>query len=216
MSHNASSGTTRAVKTSTILSAVLGFALLSACAKSTDLAKMQEETIATVKIYNGQLDALQRRFDDLNATRGPSSDANKLLEAAGQAINTGRTTAASAPTSVAAAAKSGNADALTEEHHALIDKLDHSIAVATENLAGYETFMSSVAYASGTPAAGAPHTSVTSPPDGSAGKMPAGTSPANTTTDIPCEAEIALQCPEGQIDACLKTPASATHACVAK
>jgi hypothetical protein len=213
------------VKTSTIVSAVLGFALLSsACAKSTDLAKMQEETIATVKIYNAELDALQRRFDELNATKGPSSDANKLLEAAGQAINTGRTTAASAPTSVAAAAKTST-EALTQEHYALIAKLDHSIATASDNLAGYEAFISSVAYAStkptAVPAAGepAPDTAVanpTNPSDGAAAKMPAGTTPSGHVTDIPCSAEIALQCPEGQIDACIKSPTAATHACVAK
>jgi hypothetical protein len=214
------------VKTSTIVSAVLGFALLSsACAKSTDLAKMQEETIATVKIYNAELDALQRRFDELNATKGPSSDANKLLEAAGQAINTGRTTAASAPTSVAAAAKTST-EALTQEHYALIAKLDHSIATASDNLAGYEAFISSVAYASTKPAvvpAGEPASGMTIHTTGSddisdapAAKMPAGTTPSGHVTDIPCSAEIALQCPEGQIDACIKSPTAATHACVAK
>jgi hypothetical protein len=33
----------------------------------------------------------------------------------------------------------------------------------------------------------------------------------------PCAQEIALQCPDGQIDGCLKTPAEGdTHKCVAK
>lgn len=33
----------------------------------------------------------------------------------------------------------------------------------------------------------------------------------------PCAQEIALQCPDGQVDACLKTPAEGdTHKCVAK
>lgn len=33
----------------------------------------------------------------------------------------------------------------------------------------------------------------------------------------PCAQEIALVCPDGQIDGCLKTPqAGTTHACVAK
>ena len=33
----------------------------------------------------------------------------------------------------------------------------------------------------------------------------------------PCTQEIALECPEGQIDGCLKTPAEGdTHKCVAK
>ena len=33
----------------------------------------------------------------------------------------------------------------------------------------------------------------------------------------PCAQEIALQCPDGQVDGCLKTPAEGdTHKCVAK
>ena len=43
--------------------------------------------------------------------------------------------------------------------------------------------------------------------------------PAATPTGdgTPCEQEIALQCPEGQIDACLKTPREGdVHKCVAK
>src|SRR5687768_1609948 len=43
--------------------------------------------------------------------------------------------------------------------------------------------------------------------------------PAATPTGdgTPCEQEIALQCPEAQIDACLKTPREGNvHKCVAK
>ena len=43
--------------------------------------------------------------------------------------------------------------------------------------------------------------------------------PTAPTTDNgqPCTQEVALQCPEGQIDACLKTPPEGVkHACVAK
>lgn len=44
-----------------------------------------------------------------------------------------------------------------------------------------------------------------------------GTQTAAPTGDgTPCTQEIALECPEGQIDACLKTPAEGdTHKCVA-
>jgi hypothetical protein len=192
------------------------------CAKSKDLGKMQEDTIATVKVYIGEIDVLQRRYDELAANRGPSSDANKMLEAAGQAISTARTTAASAPTTVAAAAKSGNPEALTQEHYAIISKLETNIALASDSLAGYETFTTSVAYASARPAVvpapaknePAPDTSATNDA-GSAAKMPAGDQPADTKTGIPCAAEIALQCPTGQIDACMKAGSNATvHACV--
>ncbi|MBA3464317.1 MAG: hypothetical protein H0T46_30475 [Deltaproteobacteria bacterium] len=44
----------------------------------------------------------------------------------------------------------------------------------------------------------------------------ANTDPTPTGDGVPCTQEIALQCPEGQIDGCLKTPAEGTtHACVA-
>lgn len=47
------------------------------------------------------------------------------------------------------------------------------------------------------------------------------TDPATKTAPagdaVPCTQEVALQCPDGQIDGCLKTPADGTtHACVAK
>lgn len=42
-------------------------------------------------------------------------------------------------------------------------------------------------------------------------------SAAATGEGTPCAQEIALQCPDGQIDGCLKQPAEGeTHACVAK
>lgn len=41
--------------------------------------------------------------------------------------------------------------------------------------------------------------------------------PTPTGDGTPCEQEIALQCPDGQIDACLKTPREGdVHKCVAK
>ena len=43
------------------------------------------------------------------------------------------------------------------------------------------------------------------------------TDDAAKTAETPCAQEVALECPEGQIDGCLKTPAEGTnHACVAK
>ena len=50
----------------------------------------------------------------------------------------------------------------------------------------------------------------TSNTDGTTGAGPTG-------AGTPCEQEIALVCPDGQIDGCLKTPREGTtHACVAK
>lgn len=38
-----------------------------------------------------------------------------------------------------------------------------------------------------------------------------------TGEGLPCEKEVAMVCPDGQIDGCLKQPAEGTtHACVAK
>lgn len=219
------------MKTTTIVSAVLALALSFStfgCAKTTDLGRMQEETIATVKIYLGELEALQRRHDELVPRRGTSPEADKKLAAADQAITEGRTLAASAPTTVATAAKTGNPEALKRAHDEIIEKLTENIALATDNLVAFESFSTAVSYAAGKPATVPSSTPPASPPTtpdtavandgpgGPAAKMPAGGTPAGHTTDIPCSAEIALQCPDGQVDACIKNPAAATHACVPK
>ena len=60
-----------------------------------------------------------------------------------------------------------------------------------------------------------PETTPTDPntPTSNAGATP--TTPTGAGT--PCAQEIALVCPDGQIDGCMKTPAEGTtHACVAK
>ena len=60
-----------------------------------------------------------------------------------------------------------------------------------------------------TPAATDPNT----PTSNTDPNAPAGDA---TGEGVPCEQEIALQCPDGQIDGCLKTPPEGTtHACVA-
>ena len=61
---------------------------------------------------------------------------------------------------------------------------------------------------SGGPKKPSPSTS-TSPADGNGS--------ATTGEGVGCEKEIALVCPDGQIDGCLKTPQEGTtHACIAK
>lgn len=57
----------------------------------------------------------------------------------------------------------------------------------------------------------------TTPSTPTSNTEPAAGSAAPTGDGVPCEQEIALECPEGQIDGCLKTPAEGTtHACVAQ
>lgn len=57
----------------------------------------------------------------------------------------------------------------------------------------------------------------TTPSTSTSNTDPAAGSAAPTGDGVPCEQEIALVCPEGQIDGCLKTPAEGTtHACVAQ
>lgn len=54
-------------------------------------------------------------------------------------------------------------------------------------------------------------TTTTTTTDGS------GAGSAATGDGQPCTQEVAMVCPDGQIDGCLKTPAEGTnHACVAK
>jgi len=46
---------------------------------------------------------------------------------------------------------------------------------------------------------------------------PGSAATAPTGDGVPCAQEIAMVCPDGQIDGCLKTPVEGTtHACVAK
>jgi hypothetical protein len=215
------------VKTSTFVSAVLGFALLTSaagCAKTTDLGKMQEETIAVVKVYNTELEVLQRRYDELQPRRNVSPEADKQLAAANEAITEGRTLAASAPTTVATAAKTGNSDALVQAHDHIVEVLTRDIEIAKDTLAAFESYTNAVAYASAKPAtipaAVPPSTPVANPPTDSAlapGDTP-GSKPEGITNGagggIACTAEIAMKCPEGQVDACSK--GAATHSCVAK
>lgn len=53
------------------------------------------------------------------------------------------------------------------------------------------------------------------PPDTST--TPAEPGATGTGDGTPCTQEVALECPDGQIDACLKTPPEGeTHKCVAK
>lgn len=58
-------------------------------------------------------------------------------------------------------------------------------------------------------------TTTTTDPNTSTSSGDPGGGPTGAGT--PCEQEIALVCPDGQIDGCLKTPQEGTtHACVAK
>ena len=218
-------------KTSTLLSLIL-LTTAVGCAKTTDLGKMQEETIGVVKVYVGELDVLQRRFADLDSRRtllGPlvTPEAAAKLKIASDAITKGRTTATSAPTTVAAAAKTGNAEKLTQEHDTIIETLEHEIRTARENIDAFETYAMTAETRPAAPPPQVPahtntdpNTPVSNDPHAGSGapmgKMPAGTQPADHVTDIPCAAEIKLVCPDGQVDACEKTPPSATHACVPK
>jgi len=176
---------------------------------------MQEETIATVKLYMNELDTLQRRHDELVPKKNLSPEADKFLAAANQAITEGRTLAASAPTTVATAAKSGNAEALTQKHYTIIEQLEEDIVVAKDNLVTFETFTNASAYGGAKMPVAVPPDM---PPDMPVGNDGAAAKTPDTATDhgTPCSAELVLQCPEGQIDVCMKQPDAATHACVAK
>lgn len=165
---------------------------------------MQEETIATVKLYLNDLDTLQRRWDEASAQKN-ADVAREQLTAAKAAIDHGRTLGASAPTKIAAAAKT-NADALIKENDNLLHDLALDIEIANENLVAFETRTNAVAFAPSTPVAN-PTPTTPEPTPGT---------PPDHATNISCDAEIALECPEGQVDACMKDPKAESHACVPK
>ena len=62
-----------------------------------------------------------------------------------------------------------------------------------------------------------PETTATDPNTSTSNSGTSGGAGSGSGEGTPCEMEIALVCPDGQIDGCLKTPREGDkHACVAK
>ena len=155
---------------------------LGACQKSTDLGKMQEETIAGVKLYIGDLETLQRHHNDLRAQAeklggaAPQlAEAEQILAHAREELESLHKLAGSAPTLAATAAKSNNPEEILKVRDETLEKLAEGTRTVRDELATFETWLVS---AKNSQAAGAvavkvaPPTQVPPPAPEGAGTAP--------------------------------------------
>lgn len=118
------------------------------CQKSADLGRIQQETLATVKTFNNQLEIEQRRVDALLArgrqvAQAPGvGDAGKLLTQARASLEQLRGKASSAPQDLAAAAKQSREE-LDKTGDELIAQLDRGLALVKADLDAIDNWVSS-------------------------------------------------------------------------
>jgi len=144
-----------------VLAVVLALSL-TACQKSTDLGRVQEESLELVKVHVKQLEQLQRRADRLldrgraiGSKAGPNTqgiaDAGRILTEARSNLDQLRGLAGSAPTAIATAAKAGDEE-LFKASDEMVEKLEKGAAVVRADLDAVEQWL---AVAESRPAAAA-------------------------------------------------------------
>jgi hypothetical protein len=154
---------------------------IAGCQKSADLGRMQEETLAVVKTHASELEVEQRRADNLlqrgrQVSSAPGvNDAGKLLTEARARLEQLRAAAQQAPTAVAAAAKTGDAEEVQKVNDELIATFDDGIAVVRADLDAVESW---VAVAEAAPKSAQPPATPTPPPAATEGTPGAGSAAA--------------------------------------
>jgi hypothetical protein len=144
---------------------------LSACQKSTDLGRVQEESLELVKVHIKALDQLQRRADRLldrgraiGSKAGPNTqgiaDAGRILTEARSNLDQLRAVAGSAPKAVADAAKVGEEE-LFKTSDEMVEKLDSGAAAVRADLDAVDQWL---AIAENRPAPAAPPMPPAAPP----------------------------------------------------
>jgi hypothetical protein len=138
------------VKTSKLLSSLFLVTALAAsgCEKSTDLGRMQEETLGIVKLHATEVEVLQRRADALMA-RGRNlggeapgiTDAGRLLSEAGVTLGELRKLLAGAPSVLGEKVKDGKVDDVQRASDELIEKLDSGEVSVKANLAAVDSWL---------------------------------------------------------------------------
>ncbi len=139
-----------AVNTSKLLVSSLLFLSLAAtgCEKSTDLGRMQEETLGIVKVHARDIEVLQRRADAL-MVRGRNlgsdapgiADAGRYLSEARAALDQLRGALSQAPSTLGVAVKSGEVEQVSKASDELIEKLDTLEDSVRANLAAVDTWL---------------------------------------------------------------------------
>lgn len=187
------------------LASILVLSLATGCQKSTDLGRVQEESVALIKVHVNVLDQLQRRADALlqrgrtvGASAGPNTpgigDAGRVLTEARAQLEQLRAQAQTAPASITTAAKSGHEEEILKVVDETVEKLDNGEALVRADLDAVEQWLAlaesgSTRVAQAIPPRGTesdPSTSPNNPNPGATGDMSGtgnaagGTAPGDT------------------------------------
>lgn len=137
------------MSTSKLSSLFLAAALaLTGCAKSTDLGRMQEETLSIVKLHATEIEVLQRRADALMA-RGRNlggnapgiADAGRLLSEARAELDKLRAQLTGVSSVLGNAVKSGEGDEVQRASDETLEKLEEGEIAVRANLAAVENWL---------------------------------------------------------------------------
>jgi hypothetical protein len=172
---------------STLLASILALVVGAGCQKSTDLAKMQAESLLTIKPYADQIKTLEDRHDDLEhriteaGKAGPSLTAPATLEHAKDKLVELKKLAANAPAALANAAKGTYPDEeIIKTHDEMVEELVNDLAIVKNDLAATETWLatSGSRVAMNAPPAPTPPTDMPPPPTDVPPPAPATPPPA--------------------------------------
>jgi hypothetical protein len=138
------------VNTSKLLSSLFLVTVLAAtgCEKSTDLGRMQEETLSIVKLHATEVEVLQRRADALMA-RGRNlggdapgiADAGRLLSEARAGLDQLRAQLTATSSQLGVSAKDGNVEEVLRVSDEIIEKLDKGEITVKANLAAVDNWL---------------------------------------------------------------------------
>jgi hypothetical protein len=165
---------------------------LAGCQKSPDLGRVQEESMELVKVHVKVLDQLQRRADAL-LLRGRNigakaagnaqgiADAGRILTEARGRLDQLRAVTVKAPSSIAAAVKTGSDEEVYKTADEMVEQLDTGAALIRADLDAVEQWLS---IAEGRPAPAAappPAATPTSAPTGMGAPAAAGSAAPTPT-----------------------------------
>ncbi|HEY4181581.1 MAG TPA: hypothetical protein VGM90_32260 [Kofleriaceae bacterium] len=133
---------------STLLVSVLSLAIGAGCQKSTDLTKMQAESLSTIKLHTDEIDTqshrredLAHRIEDSAKNGGPSLSAPATLAHAEEKLQELRKIATGAPSALATAARGQYPDEeIIKAHDETVEELVLGLEVVKSDLAATETW----------------------------------------------------------------------------
>lgn len=161
---------------------------VAGCQKSPDLGRVQEESLELVKVHVKVLDQLQRRADALllrgrtiGARGGAGSqgiaDAGRILTEARGRLDQLRAATVKAPSSIAAAVKTGSDEELYKASDELVEQLDTGATLIRADLDAVDQWLS---IAEGRPAPAAAAMPPTATPTSPSANMAPTSAPTGT------------------------------------